>query len=29
MEVMKAGFYPLNPSFIRQQLDQVSGQQLR
>lgn len=28
-EVMKAGFYPLNPAFIRQQLEAVSGQQLR
>ncbi len=28
-EVMKAGFFPLNPGFIRQQLDAISGQQLR
>ncbi len=28
-EVMKAGFYPLNPSFIRQQIGAISGQQLR
>jgi phosphate transport system substrate-binding protein len=25
----KAGFYPLNPSFIRQQLQEIAGQQLR
>jgi phosphate transport system substrate-binding protein len=29
MDVMKAGFYPLNPSFIRQQLAAVNGLQLR
>jgi phosphate transport system substrate-binding protein len=29
MEVMKSGFYPLNPSFIRQQLASLSGVQLR
>lgn len=28
-EAMKSGYYPLNPSFIRQQLDAISGQQIR
>jgi phosphate transport system substrate-binding protein len=29
MDVMKAGFYPLDPTFIRQQLASVNGVQLR
>ena len=28
-EVMKAGFFPLDPAFARQQLDAIGGQQLR
>ncbi len=29
LEVMKAGFYPLNPNYIRQQLASINGVQLR
>ncbi len=28
-EVMKAGFFPLDPAFARQELDAIGGQQLR
>lgn len=28
-EVLKAGYYPLDPSFIRQQLDAITGKQIR
>jgi phosphate transport system substrate-binding protein len=29
MEAVREGFYPIDPAFIRQQLDQISGPQMR
>ncbi|MEI7462255.1 MAG: PstS family phosphate ABC transporter substrate-binding protein [Pirellula sp.] len=29
MEAIRAGFFPIDPAFIRQQLDQISGPQMR